>query len=114
MEQPPEQPIKVLKTQITDYIEIRGEHTRLSLIESTAKITAYLSSTLIVIVLAMFFVLSLFVAVSFFFGQLLGNYGLGFVLSALLYLLILLIFIFLFKKKMERFVINKIIKITND
>lgn len=113
MEADQQQPIKALKNQVTDYVELRSEHTKLSLIENTAKITAYLSSTLIIVILVLFLVLALFVSVSFFLGQLFGNYGLGFLISAGFYLLLLLLFFLGFKKKLELYIINKIIELTH-
>ena len=113
MEADQQQPIKALKNQVTDYVELRSEHTKLSLIENTAKITAYFSSTLIIVILVLFLVLALFVSVSFFLGQWFGNYGLGFLISAGFYLLLLLFFFLGFKKKLELYIINKIIELTH-
>jgi hypothetical protein len=113
MEADKEQPIKALKIQVTEYVELKAEHTRLGLIESTAKITAYFASTLIIVVLILFFVLAMFVAVSFFIGQMLGSFGLGFLISGVIYLLVLGLFLLAFKKKLELYIINKIIDLTD-
>jgi hypothetical protein len=114
MENSNDQPLKALKTKLTEYIELRTEHARLGLVESAAKVTAYLTSAVIIVLLIMICLLSLVVASSFFIGQCLHNYGLGFLISAGISLLVLLLFIWLFKKKAENGIMNKIIQLTNE
>jgi hypothetical protein len=114
MENQEDQPLKVLKDQLTEYIELKSEHARLALIESTAKITAYFSSAVIVIILLMFFLLSVMVACSLFLGQYLHSYGMGFLISAGVYLLLLLLFLALWRKNAESSIINKIIQLTHN
>lgn len=114
MENNTDQPLKVLKEQVTEYIELRSEQARLGLIENTAKVTAYFSSAIIIICLAMFCLLSLFIACSFFIGQLMHNYGLGFLISAGVYLVLLVLFLLVWRKKSEASIINKIIVLTNN
>jgi hypothetical protein len=114
MENPNDQPLKALKTQLTEYIELRTEQARLGLVESAAKVTAYFTSAVIIILLVILCLLSLVVACSFFIGQYLHNYGLGFLISAGIYLLGLLLFVWVFKKKTENSIMNKIIQLTNE
>ena len=114
MENPNDQPLKELKNQLTEYIELRTEQARLGLVESSAKVTAYFTSAVIIILLVMLFLLSLVVACSFFIGQWLHNYGLGFLISAGMFLLFLLIFIWGMRKKTEGAIINKVIQLTNE
>jgi len=114
MENSSDQPITALKDQLTEYLELRSEHARLSLIENSAKVTAYFSSAVIIIMLIMFCVLSLVVALSFFMGQYLHNYGLGFLISAGIFLLLLLIFLLAVKNKTEISITNKIIQLTTE
>lgn len=113
MENNTDQPLKVLKEQVTEYIDLKSEHARLGIIENTAKVTAYFSSAIIIICLVMFCLLSLFVACSFFLGQLMHSYGLGFLISAGIYLVLLILFLLVWRKKSEASVINKIIRLTN-
>jgi len=113
MENSTDHPFKILKDTFTEYVELKSERARLELIESSAKITAYLSSAIIIVILIMFFLLSLLVAGSFFLGQCLHNYGIGFLISAGIYLLLLLFFLMSWKKRSERSIINKIIQLTN-
>ena len=112
MENNTDQPLKVLKEQVTDYIELKSEHAKLGLIENTAKVTAYFSSAIIIIALLMFCLLCLLVAASFFLGQWLHNYGLGFLISSGIFLLLLLLFLLVWRKKTETSIINKIITLT--
>jgi|ERR1700722_19458221 hypothetical protein len=113
MENNTDQPLKALKEQVTEYIDLKTEQTRLGLIENSAKVTAYLSSALIITALVMFCLLSLLVAGSFFLGQCLHSYGMGFLISAGVYLLLLILFLSMWRKKSETSIINKIIKLTN-
>jgi len=112
MEDNNDQPLKALKEQVTEYIEIKSEHAKLGVIENTAKVTAYFSSAIIIIALLLFCLLCLLVAGSFFLGQWLHNYGLGFLISAGIFLVLLLIFLLVWRKKTETSIINKIINLT--
>jgi hypothetical protein len=114
MENPEDQPLKVLKEQLTEYIDLKSEQARLGLIENSAKVTAYFSSAIIIIALVMFCLLSLLVAGSFFLGQALHSYGMGFLISAGIFLLLLILFMSVWRKKSESSIINKIIQLTND
>jgi hypothetical protein len=112
MESSNDQPLTVLKEQLAEYIELKREQARLGLVETGAKTAAYFSSTIIIIALAMFCLLSLLVACSFFLGQYLHSYGLGFLISAGIYLILLILFMLVWRKKSESSIINKIIKLT--
>jgi hypothetical protein len=114
MENPNDQPLKVLKDQLTEYIELKSEQARLGLIENSAKIVASFSSAIIIIALVMFCMLSILVACSLFLGQYLHSYGLGFLISAGVYLLLLVLYLIVWRKRSETSIINKIIRLTND
>ncbi len=114
METPNENPLKVLKEQVTEYIDLRTEQARLEAIESMAKITAYSASTAISILLVLLCVMSLVVACSLFIGQWLHNYGLGFLISAGIYLILLLIYKYGIRKSSETSIMNRIIHLTNE
>ena len=114
MEDSRDQPLKVLKEQLTEYIELKTEQGRLSLIENSAKVTAYISSAVIIIMLVMLCFLSLVLACSFFIGQWLHSYGLGFLISAGIYLFLLLVFLLAYRKKSETTIMNKIIQLTGE
>jgi len=114
MENTHDQPLTVLKEQLTEYIELKTEQGRLSIIENSAKVSAYFSSALIIIMLIMLCLLSLVVACSFFIGQWLHSYGLGFLISSGMFLLLLLIFLVAIRKNLETTIMNKVIKLTNE
>jgi hypothetical protein len=113
MENPNDQSLKVLKDQVTEYAELKSEYARLALIEGSAKVTAYFSTTIIIGALTLLFLTSLLVACSFFLGQYFHSYGMGFLVSSAIYLLLLLVFLAVWRKKSERSIINKIIQLTN-
>ena len=112
MENTNDQPLKLIKDQVTEYIELKSEQAKLGVIENTAKVTAYFSSAIIIISLLMFCLLCLLVAGSFFLGQWMHNYGLGFLISAGIFLLLLIIFLLAWRKKTETSIINKLINLT--
>ena len=114
MENSHDQPLTVLKEQLTEYIELKTEQGRLSIIENSAKVSAYFSSAIIIILLIMLFLLSLVVACSFFIGQWLHSYGSGFLISAGMFLLMLLIFLMAIRKNLETSIMNKVIQLTNN
>jgi hypothetical protein len=114
MENSHDQPLTALKEQLTEYIELKTEQGRLSIIENSAKVSAYFSSAIIIILLVMLCLLSLVVACSFFIGQWLHSYGLGFLISAGMYLLLLLIFLVAIRRNLETSIMNKVIQLTNE
>jgi hypothetical protein len=58
--------------------------------------------------------MSLVIALSFFMGQYLHNYGLGFLISAGVFLVLLLIFVLAIRKSTEISITNKIIQLTGE
>ncbi len=107
-----DQPLKVLKEQVTEYIELKSEQTRLCLIENSAKVAASFSSAIVIIALVMFCLLFLLISCSFFFGQYLHSYGMGFLISAGIYLVLLVLFLILWRKKSENSIMDRIIQLT--
>jgi hypothetical protein len=114
MENTNENPLRVLKEQVTEYIDLKSEQTRLEAIESMAKVAAYSVGTAITVLLVLLCVLSLVVACSLFIGQWLHNYGLGFLISAVIYLALLLIYKYAIRKSSETSIMNRIIRLTNE
>jgi small-conductance mechanosensitive channel len=113
MENSNDQPLKILKDQVTEYVELKSEYARLILIEGFAKIAAYFSTTIIIGTLVILFLTSVLVACSLFLGQYFHNYGMGFLASSGIYLLLLLVFLAAWRKRSERSIINKIVQLTN-
>ena len=56
-----DQPLKTLKAQILEYIELKTEHTRLSLIEYVAKVASYLFAAIVGIIILSLVFLSIFI-----------------------------------------------------
>ena len=109
-----DQPLKALKAQILEYIELKTELTRLSLIEYIAKLASFIFVALVGIIILALVLLSLFIALSFFIGQWLHSYGLGFLISAGIYLLVLWYFVAVGRKKLQKYMIEKIVQLTDN
>jgi len=108
-----EQPLKALKAQILEYIELKTELARLSLTEYVAKVASYIFAAIVSIIIISLVLLSIFISISFFIGAWVHSYGLGFLISAALYLLILWYFLTAGRKKMQSFMIRKILEQTD-
>jgi hypothetical protein len=107
-----DQPLKALKAQILEYIELKTELARLSLVEYVAKIASFVFAAIVGIIIISLVFLSLFIALSFFIGQWVHSYGLGFLISAAVYLLILWYFVTVGRKKVQNYMIRKILEQT--
>jgi hypothetical protein len=107
-----DQPLKALKDQVLEYIELKTELTRLSLIEYVAKVASYIFAAIVGMILISLVLLSLFIALSFFIGQWVHSYGLGFLISAGIYLLLLWYFATAGRKKAQNYMIRKIVEQT--
>ena len=108
MENIAEKTFAELKEDISTYVELRLELLKLNTYERVAKTMAVFSYGIVLILLAFFTILFLFLALGFFFGELLGSMALGFVLVVGMYVLLFGIIIF-FKKKITSKVMNEII-----
>jgi pilus assembly protein TadC len=108
-----DQPLKALKAQILEYIELKTELTRLSLIEYVAKVASFIFAAIVGIIIISLVFLSIFIAISFFIGQLVHSYGLGFLISAVIYLLILWYFATIGRRKVQNYMIKKILEQTD-
>lgn len=97
-----------LKNDISTYVELKLELLKLGTYERTGKVIAVLSYGLILMFLAFFTVLFIFLALGFFLGEQLGSSSAGFGIVAALYLLILGV-ILLNKNKIRIKILNVII-----
>lgn len=97
-----------LKDDISAYVELKLELLKLSTYERTGKVIAVLSYGLVLLFLAFFAILFIFLALGFFLGDLLHSFGLGFSIVAILYILLLGIII-LSKDKISTRVLNEVI-----
>lgn len=88
MEKNAEQMIRKVKCDITAYFRLRLELLKLDTYERVAKLVAVLSHGAILLLLAFFATLFLFLALGFFLGEQLNSNSLGFTVVAAIYLLL--------------------------
>ena len=104
MENIAEKTFAELKEDISTYVELRLELLKLNTYERVAKTMAVFSYGIVLVLLAFFAILFLFLALGFFLGELLGSI----VLVVGMYLLLFGITMF-FKRKITSKVMNEII-----
>lgn len=108
MEKDSDKFFRELKDDVSAYMELKLELLKLSTYERTGKVIAVLSYGLILLFLAFFAILFIFLALGFFLGDLLSSFGLGFGIVAVLYVLLLGVII-LNKDKISTQVLNEVI-----
>lgn len=108
MEKDAEKVFHELKNDVSDYVELKLELLKLSTYERIGKVTAILSYGLVLLFLAFFAVLFVFIALGFFLGERLGSVSSGFAIVAALYLVLLTV-ILMNKEKIRIKVLNIII-----
>lgn len=99
-----------LKTDIIEYIELKSDLTKLSLYEIISKAGASIISALSLIIMTFFFLFFLFLSLGFYLSKLLDSLYFGFGIISLFYLFLLLIYLAIRKKHVERPIMNKIIE----
>ena len=77
-----------LKNDISTYVETRLELMKLNTYERVAKTMAVFSYGIVLVLLAFFAILFLFLALGFFLGEILNSVALGFLLVVGMYLLL--------------------------
>ena len=97
-----------LKNDISTYVETRLELMKLNTYERVAKTMAVFSYGIVLVLLAFFAILVLFLALGFFLGEILNSVALGFLLVVGMYLLLFGL-ILLFREKISARVTNEII-----
>lgn len=104
-----------LKQDLSAYVELKLELLKLNTYERTGKVIAVLSYGVILLFLAFFAILFIFMALGFYLGDLFNSVGTGFGTVAILYLLLIGIVI-LNKERISEKVLNVVISAltTND
>ena len=104
-----------LKKDLSAYVELKLELLKLNTYERTGKVIAVLSYGVILLFLAFFAILFIFLALGFFLGDLFGSVGSGFGVVAVLYLLLIGIIV-MNKDRISNKVLNVVISAltTND
>ena len=110
MEKETEQIFKKLKEDVSTYVELKVELLKLTAYERTGKLVSVLSYGLILLFLAFFAILFIFLALGFFLGDILDNVAGGFAIVALLYMILFAIIIFN-KNKISEAIVNEIISV---
>ena len=78
-----------LNDDVSTYVELKLELLKLSTYERSGQLIAVLSYGLILLFLAFFAILFIFLALGFFMGDIFGSMGTGFAFVAVLYLLLI-------------------------
>lgn len=104
-----------LKEDISAYVELKLELLKLNTYESVGKVIAVLSYSVILLCIAFFAILFIFLAFGFYISELCGSTSIGFTVVALLYLLLIGIIV-LNKNSIHNRVLNMVISafMTND
>lgn len=99
-----------LKDELINYVELRTELTKISSYEIISKLGASLVSALALVIFIFFFLFFLFLSLGFYFAKVFNSFYYGFGLIAGFYLFLLLIFILIKNKFIEKPIMNKIIE----
>lgn len=97
-----------LKEDLSAYVELKLELLKLNTFERTGKVISVLSYGMILLFLAFFAILFIFLALGFFLGSWLDSLGSGFAIVAILYLLLIGLII-MNKDKISTKVLNEVI-----
>jgi hypothetical protein len=103
--------INKVKDDIRDYIEVRFDLLRLQIAENLSRILSKTATIVIMGYLLFFILLFLSLAAGYYCATLLGSNELGFLCVAGFYTLILILFIVLKKKIIEKPVIKAIVRL---
>ena len=105
-----EQIFRKLKEDLSAYVELKVELLKLTAYERTGKLVSVLSYGLILLFLAFFAILFIFLTLGFFLGDILDNVAGGSAIVALLYMILFAIIIFN-KNKISEVIVNEIISV---
>ena len=94
MKKDPEEVYDRLKKDTSTYLELKLELLKLNTYERAGKLISLLSYGLVLMFLAFFACLFVFIALDFFVGEYLGDTALGFLLVAAIYLLLIALIAF--------------------
>ncbi|MEO0310951.1 MAG: hypothetical protein RIQ89_608 [Bacteroidota bacterium] len=103
-----------LQALVSRYVSNRAKLIKYELIEKSAVLGGNLISQIIIIFLAFFAFLFLFLALGYWLGTLLGANYLGFGAIALFYLILIVIYQIWLKEKLEVKIENNIVKLMSD
>ncbi|CAN5374135.1 hypothetical protein BH11BAC2_BH11BAC2_11810 [soil metagenome] len=102
--------VKDLKNEVSSYVDLKLEYTKLVTYEKIAKVSAASVSILLIGLFAFFAFFFLSFAAGFYIGQITGSDALGFGIITIVYILLLFIVIAIRKKYMEAAIVEKVIE----
>ena len=100
---------KELKKDISEYVDLKVEHTKLLAYEKIAKLISASTSYLLIGLFSFFAFLFLSFTVAFYLGNITGSTAMGFGIVTIIYVIILLAILIFRKKYFENGMTNKII-----
>ncbi|HQK98818.1 MAG TPA: phage holin family protein [Bacteroidia bacterium] len=100
---------KELKKDISEYVDLKVEHTKLLAYEKIAKLISASTSYLLIGLFSFFAFLFLSFTVAFYLGNITGSTAMGFGIVTIIYVVILLAILIFRKKYFENGMTNKII-----
>lgn len=100
--------IQELKLELLTFINRRIRLFKLDAYEKLSKSASFIGFSMILIAVVAMIVFFISIGLAFFFGELLNSLAAGFGIMALFSLLVLLV-IFLFRKRVKQFLLNKTI-----
>jgi hypothetical protein len=100
-----------LKDDIREYLDVRLDEIRLHTAESLSRILNSAASIVVIGYLFFFILLFLSFALSYFFAELFNSDALGFITVASFYIVVLVVFLLLRKKIVERPIIKAVVKL---
>lgn len=99
-----------IKQMLVDYFEAKIQLYKIGAYEKIAKITALLFSSIIITLLGIFLLLFLSISGGFYFGGLLSNNALGFLIIFGIYLVLFIVIVLFRKKLLEKYIMDKVIE----
>lgn len=108
MEKDSENVFGKLKDELSAYVKLKLELLKLSAYERIGELTSVLSYGVVLLFLAFFSVLFIFISVGFLLGEILHSYAAGFGIVAALYLLVLGV-VLLARNKVKEKILNIVI-----
>jgi len=110
MEHEPADFFPELKLLVSDYLTARIKLFKLEMYEKTAKISASLFSTLVLVMLGSLMLLFGSIALGFYLGALFNSQGTGFLIVTGIYLILMLPIIVFRKNWIEKTIVNSLIE----
>ena len=99
------------KSKFRQYIQQRILLLRLQATDKISRIAAAIITSVLLVVIGVFFLVFLSITAGLWLGEILNSYAAGFGIIALFYLLVLLFVIFGWKKMLQNSFINKLIRL---